>query len=92
MSFCKLDKGDYPENSQVVFGHNKLRSFEPFVCFDPSYPPFLNNFREVHGTAPCLIGHTSGTTSCATWNKNVHRERTRGTVPLAAAVVKDKVN
>ena len=27
----RLDKGDYPKNSHVVF---KQRSFEPFMCLD----------------------------------------------------------
>ena len=30
----QLDKGDYPENSPVVFCPNKQRSFEPFMCLD----------------------------------------------------------
>ena len=30
----QLDKGDYPENSHVVFCPNKQRSFEPFLCWD----------------------------------------------------------
>ena len=30
----QLEKGDYPENSHVVFCPNKRRSFEPFVCLD----------------------------------------------------------
>ena len=29
----QLDKGDYPENSHVVFCPNKQRSFEPLTCF-----------------------------------------------------------
>ena len=28
------DKGDYRENSRVVFCPNKERSFEPFICLD----------------------------------------------------------
>ena len=28
---------------------------------------FRSNFQEVRGTAPCLTGHTSGTTSGAIW-------------------------
>ena len=32
ISINKLDKGDYPENLQVVFYPNKLRSFKPFMC------------------------------------------------------------
>ena len=27
-----LNKGDYPENSHVVFCLNKYRSFQPFIC------------------------------------------------------------
>ena len=30
----QLEKGDYPENLQVVFCPSKYRSFEPFVCLD----------------------------------------------------------
>ena len=33
VSFHKLDKGDYPENSHVVFCPNKQRYFEPFMWF-----------------------------------------------------------
>ena len=29
-----LDKGDYPENSQVTFFPNSVLSFEPLVCLD----------------------------------------------------------
>ena len=31
---CSLKKEAYPENSRVVFCHNKQRSFEPFMCLD----------------------------------------------------------
>ena len=34
----ELDKGDYPENSHVVFCPNKQRSFEPFICLDLIFP------------------------------------------------------
>ena len=30
----QLDKGDYPENLQVVTCPNKQHSFEPFTCLD----------------------------------------------------------
>ena len=41
-SFCSLKKGDYPENSHVVFCPNKQRSFESVMCFDPG----INTFEE----------------------------------------------
>ena len=35
-----LNKGDYPENSHVVFSPNKQRSFEPFVCLNLTHDSF----------------------------------------------------
>ena len=36
-----LDKGDYPENTHIVFCANKWRSFEPFMCVDRDGTNFL---------------------------------------------------
>ena len=33
--FLQLAKGDYPENSHVVFCPSEERSFEPFMCSVP---------------------------------------------------------
>ena len=33
-----LDKGDYPDNLQVVFCPDKSRSFESFMCLDLTKP------------------------------------------------------
>ena len=32
--FSVGERGNYPENSHVVFLPNKQRSFEPFICLD----------------------------------------------------------
>ena len=42
-----LDKGDYPENSRVVFCPNKQRSFEPFMRLDLDKGDYPENSRVV---------------------------------------------
>ena len=62
-----LDKGDYPENSHVVFCPDKLRSFEPFMCLD--FIGYVKRCVLTTKQSPALWPKISTTESDSCWSQ-----------------------